>query len=66
MLSEEEKREMLEDAQSAQRHQAFDEAKKRSLKPMSWEKYFQFLQSVQDIFPQQRSPHKIQGNSFKL
>lgn len=66
MLSEEDKREMLEDARDPQRKKDFTQARKHSLKPMTWQEYFQFLQSVQNIFPREQSSKIIQGNIFKL
>ena len=66
MLSEQDKREMLEDARNLQRREAFSQSRQRSLQPMSWQDYFQFLRSIQNIFPHTRSPHKTQGQVFKL
>ena len=56
MLSDEEKREMLEDAHNAARGKAFAKARDRRLsQPMSWQEYFQFLQTIQDFFPRPQS-----------
>jgi hypothetical protein len=67
MLSDEEKKEMLEDAHNASRGNAFAQARERRLsQPMSWQEYFQFLQTVQNLFPRPQSPHKTIGSYFKL
>ncbi len=66
MLSDEEKREMLEDAQSETRRKSFAQARQRSLTPMTGEEYIQFLQSVQNMFPQVSVPKPTLGTSFKL
>lgn len=49
MLSEEEKREMLEDAKSAARREHFRTAKK-DLRPCTFDEYIEFLNSIQKIF----------------
>ncbi len=67
MLSDEEKKEMLEDANSESRRVAFARARTVAInRPMTWDQYFRFLRGVQNLFPQQRSPKKVQGNRFKL
>ena len=67
MLSEEEKREILEDAHNAVRGKAFAQARERRLsQPMNWQEYFQFLQTVQNLFPSHQYPHKTTGGQFKL
>ena len=66
MLSDEEKKEMLADARDPQRRVAFASSGSKRMTPMTWEEYFQFLKSVQNIFPQDRVPHKITGTCFKL
>ena len=67
MLSEQDKKEMLEDARDPKRKEVFAKIRKQSLDPMSWEDYFRFLKSVQNLFPSQmKSRPKIEGNSFKL
>ena len=67
MLSEDEKKEMLEDAHSKSRRKAFAEARGRIFNhPMTWAEYFRFLRSVQNLFPQQRLLKKIEGSKFKL
>ncbi len=67
MLSDEEEQEMKEDAQSRARREAFANARRQVLdQPVSWARYFQFLQSVQHLFPQPSSPKVIQGNMFRL
>ena len=67
MLSDEEKKEMLEDAKSESRREDFSQAKNRvSHQAMSWTQYFSFLQGVQNLFPRRNSPKKIQGSAFKL
>ena len=67
MLSDEEKKEMLEDARSETRRQAFAHSRGRALnRSTTWAEYFHFLQSVQNIFPRKRSPKKIEGNKFRL
>lgn len=50
MLSNEEKREMLEDAKNKARQKHFRFAKKYSEKPQSLDEYINFLNSVQIIF----------------
>ncbi len=66
MLSDQDKKEMLEDANNPLRAQAFAQARQRTMQPMTWKSYLHFLTSIQNLFPQQRVPHKIQGNTFKL
>lgn len=66
MLSEEEKREMLEDAADPQRREMFAQARRRSLGPMTWVEYFRFLEGVQNLFPQQKTRKVIEGPSFRL
>ena len=67
MLSEQDKKEMIEDAHDPQRKEAFAKARKQSLEPMSWADYFSFLKNVQNLFPgQMKSRPKIEGNLFKL
>ena len=55
MLSEEEKREMLEDAKSKRRRENFRAAKDRNSIATSFDAYISFLDSMQKIF----SPFKI-------
>lgn len=55
MLSEEEKREMLEDAESAKRRENFRVGRERPSPPESLDEYISFLQSVQKLF----GPFKI-------
>ena len=50
MLSNEEKREMLEDAKSKSRKKDFQFAKEYPEKPQSLDEYINFLDSVQVIF----------------
>lgn len=57
MLSEEEKREMLEDAMSEKRRQAFRSSRGREPVSYSIDEYISFLDSVQKIF----GPFKISG-----
>jgi len=66
MLSNEEKNEMLLDAKDLKRKEAFAQARHRSLQPMSWLHYFQFLNSLELLFPSSARPHKITGSQFKL
>ena len=66
MLSDQDKKEMLEDAFDLKRGQAFADSRRRSLEPMSWEEYFSFLKTVQNFFPLPSKPHKITGKNFKL
>ncbi len=67
MLSDEDKKEMLEDAQNPQRRQAFAQARQESIKPMSWPEYFRFLKGVRNLFPYQQKPRRtIEGQIFKL
>ena len=67
MLSDEEKKEMLEDARSESRRKEFALSRKRVLnQTMTWTDYFHFLDSAQKLFPQQKFPKKIEGNAFKL
>ncbi len=67
MLSDEEKREMLEDARSESRRKAFARARTRVFsQPMTWEQYFRFLRGVVNLFPQKESFKKIEGSAFKL
>ncbi len=55
MLSNEEKREMLEDAKSKTRRRYFRLARKESISITSLDDYISFLNSVQKIF----APYKI-------
>lgn len=67
MLSDEEKREMLEDAASESRRSAFAAARSRVIDhPMTGEQYLSFLKSVQNLFPRQIHLKKIEGRLFKL
>ena len=66
MLSDEEKREMLEDAANPQRRVHFAQARQKSLAPMTWREYFRFLKGVRNLFPQQRAHKIIEGRLFKL
>ena len=67
MLSEEEKKEILADAQSESRRQSFAQASRRAKNQhLSGAEYVRFLQSVQNLFPRQKSAKKIEGNLFKL
>jgi hypothetical protein len=67
MLSDDEKKEMLADAQSESRRKAFAQARSQVInKPISWAEYISFLKSVQNLFPQQKTLHKIEGKLFKL
>ena len=50
MLSEEEKKEMLEDARNQKRKINFREGKKYAFNSISFDKYISFLDSVQKIF----------------
>lgn len=67
MLSEEEKKEMLQDAASAERKQSFVRARKyRDAHPMSWPEYLEFLSSVQGFFIKEVFRNKTAGQNFKL
>ncbi len=66
MLSDEEKKEMLEDAADPKRRAHFAQARQESLKPMTWEAYFRFLKGVRNLFPRKRPLKIIEGNLFKL
>ena len=66
MLSDKDKRDMLNDAQDPKRGQAFAQARLKSLEPMSWEEYMRFCTQVQPFFGQEAKPHKITGQFFKL
>jgi hypothetical protein len=67
MLSDDDKKQMREDAQNEDLRKAFADATARSHKPTTWANYFSFLKSIQNLFPQQRRlPKKIEGNFFKL
>jgi len=66
MLSDQDKNDILADAQDQGRRQAFVESRRRSLKAMSWSEYFSFLKSVQAFFVLPHKPHKIIGEHFKL
>ena len=50
MLSNEERKELLEDAKSAKRRSNFRLARTSFGKTNSIDEYFQFLQNIQDIF----------------
>ena len=66
MLSEQDKKEMLADAQDPKRRQAFIDSRNRALAPMSWVEYFAFLKTTQGFFGSSLRPHKITGEGFKL
>ena len=66
MLSDQDKKEMLADAQDPARRQAFADSRRRVLGAMSWAEYFNFLKSVQNFFASPSMPHKITGEHFKL
>ena len=67
MLSDEEKKEMLEDAKDQARRKAFAQARNRTLNQLvSGAQYLRFLQGVQNFFPHKKSPKKIEGAMFKL
>ncbi|MBI4308829.1 MAG: hypothetical protein HY591_00705 [Candidatus Omnitrophica bacterium] len=67
MLSDEEKMEMLQDARSESRREAFARARGNALnRSRTWAEYFSFLRSVQNIFPQKKSVKSIEGNNFRL
>ena len=55
MLSNEEKREMLDDAKSALRRDNFRAANKIDKRPFSFDDFLLFLENIQKIFP----PFKI-------
>lgn len=52
MLSEQEKREMLEDSRKLGRKNNFKFAKKKNIEAVSFDEYLSFLDSVQKIFSQ--------------
>lgn len=67
MLSEQEKKEMLEDAQSKFRRQNFKFAKDKIKETISFEDYLAFLDSLQHIFsPFVVSEHKTVTKFNKL
>lgn len=66
MLSEQDKKEILEDSADPKRRQAFADSRRRALVPMSWAEYFSFLKAVQNIFILPSKPRKITGEHFKL
>ncbi|MBF0490567.1 MAG: hypothetical protein HQL15_08110 [Candidatus Omnitrophica bacterium] len=66
MLSEQDKKEMIEDANSLQRREAFAQSHQGRRKSMSWPEYFMFLKNIRNFFPQKRVLHKIKGDCFKL
>ncbi len=67
MLSDDEKREMLEDAQCKERGRSFAKARATVLdKKLTGPQYVAFLQSVQHMFPQPKVFKKIEGLMFKL
>ena len=67
MLSDEERREILDDAKSNARRRSFAQVRISTQdQPMTWEQYFRFLRSIQNLFPQERVPKKTEGNMFKL
>ena len=66
MLSDQEKQEMLEDAQSESRRRDFAQARERSLTVMTGPEYVQFLENIARVLPHQQSSHKILGQHFKL
>ncbi len=67
MLSDEEKREMLEDAHDQERGKVFASIKKfQQAQKMSGPQFTSFLSSIQGFFGHSAKPHKITGNNFKL
>lgn len=66
MLSDQDKKDMLADAHDPARRQAFADSRRRSLEPMSWAEYFNFLKTTQKFFGLSVKPHKIVGEHFKL
>ena len=67
MLSEQDKREMLEDAQSASRCRDFRLMKARQENgPLSGEEYWAFLRSVHSLFPPQEPKPLMKGKDFRL
>jgi hypothetical protein len=67
MLSDEEKREMLEDAHNKERGKSFAFVKKfQQSQKMSGPQFIFFLKSVSEFFGFSAKPHKITGNNFKL
>ncbi len=67
MLSDEEKREMLEDAHNQERGKSFASVKKfQQAQKMSGSQFISFLTSVQGFFGLTAKPRKIIGDNFKL
>ena len=67
MLSDDEKEEMLADAESKERRDSFAKARATVLdKKLTGLQYLAFLQSVQYLFPQSKSFKRIEGLTFKL
>ena len=66
MLSDQDKKDILADANDPMRRQAFADSRRRALKPMSWAEYFNFLKTTQNFFALPAKPHKILGENFKL
>lgn len=64
-LSEEEKRELLEDAQSGERREAFRKAKEMNYKgSRSLDDYIQFLDGIQKVFGPFPAKNKITITQF--
>lgn len=59
MLSEEEKKEMIEDALDISRRDSFRFSRKNRVSNMSFDKYLTFLNDVQHIFMPFRCSNKI-------
>lgn len=66
MLSDEEKREMLEDAHDPKRREAFAKARQKAQLRAGWPEYFAFLKSITNLFGRKTPPTKISGLHFKL
>lgn len=64
MLSDEEKKEMLEDGRSVLRRQNFRVSKDKYAKDLSFEDYLTFLNSIQEFFSPFEISHRITRTKF--
>lgn len=64
MLSNEEKREMLEDAKSGLRRQNFRTINEKDKQVLSFDDYLIFLNGIQKLFSQFRISHHITRTKF--
>ena len=66
MLNDQDKKDILADANNPQRRESFAQSRQKSLQPMTWKAYFDFLKKTQNFFGTLAKPHKITGKDFKL